>query len=187
MAGTMNETFHAYSGCTMQTSLLDCSVTKNMLLESIREAGAALRFELVAYVICRAEFHLILRIFEGGTPLPRIMKDIKYRFSRKYNAGFGTSGTTWSRRYGKKRIDSTANPDAYFKWLIAKLAEASEMEYVKGDRFSSLRQFYEPGCSPMLATEKHRVFEDAGKTDRERRREFRRYREIYMETKFLDP
>ena len=180
-------TFHAYSGCTLQTSLLDCPMTKNMLLESVREAGAALHFDLIAYIICETEFHLILRIFEGGTPLPKVMKDIKYRFSRKYNAGFGTRGTTWSRRYEKKRIESTANPDAYFKWLIAKLAAASKTEYSTDDRFSSLRGFYEPRCTTTLETKKHRIYEEAGKTEMERRREFRRYREIYRETKFLDP
>lgn len=187
MLQTAYGTFHAYSGCTLQNSLLGCEKTKNMLLESIREAGKALSFELIAYIICDAEFHLIVRIQEGGTPLPKVMKDIKYRFSRKYNSGFGTRGTTWSRRYGKKRIESTANPDAYFKWLIAKLAETSNAEYGTAGRFSSLGSFYEPRYVPELKTDRHRVYEEAGKTEGERRKEFWRYREMYREAGFLDP
>lgn len=184
-------TYHTHSSCTLQHSLLNCPRTKKMLLSSIREVQDHLQFELIAYVICSTEFHMIIRTFDGGSPLHLVMKGIKYKFSRKYNAAFKNKGTTWSRRYDKKRIENSADPAGYFKWLVAELAAVQNTEHwmteAKENSFSSINTFFVQGFRPELKIAEHRTFLAAGKNTRERIREFRRFAGIYRETKFLDP
>lgn len=183
-------TYLTSSTCTLLHPIMNSILVKDMFMASVRETQSHREFDLVAYIIFDDTFHLIVRTFKDKTPLPLIMKEIKYRFTRKYNALSGNIGTTWSRKYSKIRIDDSADPSGYFKWIVARLfssrpeGNASKNDEVRS--FCSFGSFFRKGFIPELKLAEHEFFLAAGATEQERMREFRRFAEIYRETKFLD-
>lgn len=185
-----NLTYHTFSQCTLQKGLMTDACVKTMFLKSIKETQENLNFDLVAYVVLDNHFHLIIKTRKNEASVSRIMKDIKYKFTRKYNAKYNTQGTTWSKRYGKKIIEEAVDPDKYFKWLIAYLAHNPVKKNAVLDprqyAFSSTNSFYILGYKPELKITTHEIFTSAGSDSHERIKEFLRFEEIYKETLFLD-
>ena len=182
-------TYHTFSQCTLQKGLMTDKCVKSMFLKSIKETQETLNFDLVAYVILDNHFHLIIKTKKNEASISRIMKDIKYKFTRKYNGKFNTQGTTWSKRYGKTIIEESIDPDRYFKWLIAYLAFNPVRKNAVVDprkySFSSINTFFIPGFTPELKITPHEIFLSSGVDLNERIKEFLKFEEIYKETLFL--
>ena len=190
MTASSPGTYLTSSICTLKHPIMNSAGIKNLFIESIQETQVHREFDLVAYLILDTTFYLIVKTFTAKTPLPTIMKEIKYRFTRKYNALSGNIGTTWSRKYSKIRIEDSLNPSGYFKWLIASLSankpDSLTEKNCRTRSFCSLDSFFKEEFRPELKITEHELFLEAGATTQERIREFRRYAEIYREVKFLD-
>jgi putative transposase len=96
--------------------------TCELLVRTVYEVRAELKFHLLAFAIMPDHLHLVVVPPEAG--LGRVMQLIKGRFSHTYNAKAGSSGPVWQTRYHERTLKTEA---ALFRAI----------EYVHNNRVSA--------------------------------------------------
>jgi len=90
-----------------RSRLFEFAETCGLLIRTIYEIRAEVRFQLLAFAIMPDHLHLIV-VPPTSDGLGRVMQLVKGRFSRAYNTVADRTGAIWQNRYHERTLRSEA-------------------------------------------------------------------------------
>lgn len=171
-----NLIYNTWSQCCGQENLLESKAIKHLFLQTVKETAEKMKFEILTYQVMDNHFHLIIKTVHGGKTISDIMKDIKYRFSRKFNKAFNRKGTLWTGRYECQVLENALSAHEHLLWLIWYIAyNPCRKKTVSDPRdypFGSINLFLTESIQIDIDVHFHEAYINLGKTASQRQMHF---------------
>lgn len=182
-----NVTYHCYSRCIENRCLLANTITKEIILYSIRKALRRYRFQLSYIEFVGNHVHIIIKTLNGGAAISEIMQYVKARITRIYNIRYERTGTLWNERYKSEIIEDYPVPGKRLLNLMVYLSYNPVRKGIYSDPrknpYSSIHIYLEGDSKTKIPISKHEYYTSLGSDSIERKKAFLKYEQMYLQSR----